>query len=111
MANLYVTLPLSADPYYSFTVALEGNSYIVQLLFNERMQLYTISLFNADNTPVVQGEALVPEYPMFQDYALPNLTGHFLLTKKAEILSEPYKEFPDKINEYYNFFYVYVEED
>lgn len=111
MAVLYVDIPLQDDPFYDLSISLEGNSYILEFIYNERMQLYTFSLYDAERNPIVQGEALVPEYPMFLDYALENLTGYFFLTRKPTIISEPYKTYPDKINEYYWFMYVYETED
>lgn len=107
MANNYVSLPLSDEPFYEYSVSLEGNSYILQFVYNERAQLYFLNLYTAERVAVVLGEAFVPTYPMFTDYALPNLTGYFCLQENASITGEPYKEFPDKINEYYSFFYMY----
>lgn len=111
MAERYVSLVLSDEPFYEYSVSLEGNSYILQFLYNERAQLYFLSLFTAEREPVVLGEALVPSYPIFIDYALPALTGYFYLQENATIVSEPYKTFPDKISEYYTLFYMFEVED
>lgn len=107
MANNYVSLPLSGDAFYEYSVSLEGNSFILQFVYNERAQLYFLSLYSSERQPIVLGEALIPTYPIFADYALPSLTGYFCLQENASITGEPYKEFPDKINEYYSFFYLY----
>lgn len=111
MTTNYVSLPLFDDADYSYSIALEGNSYVLRYIYNERMQLYTFNLYDAENNPIVVGEALVPTYPIFIDYVIPNLTGWFYLQENAAITGEPYKEFPDKINEYYSFFYSYLTED
>lgn len=111
MAEKYVSLVLSEEPFYEYSVALEGNSYILQFVYNERAQSYFLSLFTAEREPIVMGEALVPSYPIFIDYALANLTGYFYLQENATIVSEPYKTYPDKISEYYTFFYMYETED
>ena len=111
MALTSVILPLFPDPSYKYSVALEGFSYVLSFTYNERAQLYFWDLLDADNNPIVMGEALVPTYPMFEDYNLPNMTGFFWLEKKAALVTEPYKEFPTKISEYYTFQYVYVTED
>ena len=111
MAENYVSLVLSEDVFYEYSVSLEGNSYILQFVYNERASLYFLSLFTAERVPVVLGEALVPSYPIFIDYALPDLTGYFYLQEKASITGEPYKEFPDRINEYYDLFYMFETED
>ena len=111
MANIYVDLLLDDSPIYEYSVSLEGNSYIVEMIFNERSQLYFMSLYDADRDPIVLSAALVPGYPIMFDYALPNLTGFFLLIQKGTLESEPYKEFPDKLKQYYDLVYTYTTED
>lgn len=111
MAEKYVALPLFSDAEYEYTVALQGDSYTLRFTYNERMKLYTISLLSADLVPIVMGEALVPSYPMFFEYALYPLTGYFYMYEKANIISEPYKVYPENINEYYELVYIYESED
>ena len=111
MANIYVDLLLDdTAPIYEYSVSLEGNSYIIEIVYNERSQLYFMSLYDADRNPIVRSAALIPGYPIMFDYALPNLTGFFLLIQKGTLESEPYKEFPDKLKQYYDLVYTYVEE-
>lgn len=107
MVDKFVTLPLFSDPYYSYSIALEGNSYIFEFLYNERMQLYTFSILTADNVPLLQGEAVVPYYPILADYVIPNLSGIMWMELKSEMNPESYKQYPDKIDQYYNLWYVY----
>lgn len=110
MADNYIRLPLYSDADYNYAVNLQGNSYILDFKYNERAGLYFISLYTAENVPLVLGDALVPTYPIMKDYALNTLTGFFWLEEKANIISEPYKLYPDKIDEYYNFYYIFSEE-
>lgn len=107
----YVDIPITDEPFYDLSIALEGNSYILEFTYNERMSLYTMSLYDAERNPIILGEAVVPEYPMFFDYSLENLTGYFLLTKKSTLISEPYRSFPDKLSEYYYMVYAYTSEE
>lgn len=108
MAARYVDLPLFDDPYYEYTVALEENSYIMEFLYNSRMELYTLKLKTEDDVTLFSGVAVVPLYPIGADYAIENLSGTFLLLPKSEnILSEAYKEYPNKISQYYDLVYVY----
>lgn len=111
MTDHFVSLPLYNDPDYNYTVNLQGNSYTLDFKYNERVGLYYLSLYTADNIPVAVGVGLVPLYPIMQDLALNRLTGFFWMEEKANIISEPYKVYPDKINEYYNFYYLYQSED
>lgn len=107
MATKYISLPLYSDPDYTYAVALQDVSYNLEFIYNERTQLYSISLYDQDNNPIVLGEALVPNYPIFKDYAIFPLTGFFWMEEKADIISEPYKAYPDSIDQYYNLFYIY----
>lgn len=110
MTEKYVSLPLFPDAYYTYGIALQGVSYILEFTYNERAQLYFLSLYDADNNPIVLGEALVPNYPLFKDYALFPMTGFFWMEEKADIISEPYKVYPDSLDQYYNFWYNYESE-
>lgn len=110
MTDYYVSLPLYDDAVYSYAVSLEGNSYILEFTYNERCQLYFLSLFTADKEPILLGHALTPNYPMLKDYALIDLSGFFWMEEKADIISEPYKVYPDKIDQYYNLFYLWSED-
>lgn len=110
MADNYIRLPLYPDPDYNYAVNLQGESYILDFKYNERAGLYFMSLYTAENVPLVLGDALVPTFPIMKDYALNTLTGFFWMEEKANIISEPYKAYPDKIDEYYNFYYIFSEE-
>jgi hypothetical protein len=110
MAERYVIVPLYEDPFYSYAISLEGESYILEFQYNERAELYFLSIYTADREPVVLGVGVVPYYPITLDYILPGLSGYFWLEEKATYNSEPYKEYPDKIHEYYNAYYIYSSE-
>lgn len=105
----YVDIPLHSYDSYRVNISLQGNSYVLEFIFNSRLNAYTLSLYDGDNQPIVLGEALLPNYPLFQDYALQNLTGAFRLIQKERILSEPYKTYPKSLSEYYYFVYTYEE--
>lgn len=111
MADKYIAMSLFPDAYYTYSMAFQGDSYILEFIYNERSKLYFINLLDADNNPIVMGEALVPNYPVFLDYAIFPLTGFFWMEEKADILSEPYKTYPDSIDQYYNLFFIYQSED
>lgn len=110
MADHYIAMPLFSDAYYTYSIALQGDSYIFEFIYNERAGLYFVNLLDADNNPIVMGEALVPNYPLFFDYATFPLTGFLWMEEKADILSEPYKTYPDAIDQYYDLFYRYSDD-
>ena len=103
----YIDVPLLDEPFYDLSISLQGNSYILEFTYNERMSLYTMSLYDAERNPIVLGVGLVPEYPILLDYAIPNMTGYFLLTRKPTNISEPYKLYPDQLSQYYYLMYVF----
>lgn len=103
----YVDIPIEDYPIYDLSISLEGNSYILEFIYNEKMEMYTFSLYDSSRKPIVLGVGLVPEYPMLLDYAIPNLNGYFLLTAKPTNVSEPYKQYPDQLSQYYYMTYVY----
>lgn len=107
MALQYVSLPLFPDPFYEYSISLQGVSLIFRFTYSDRSEAYFIDLLDQDNNPIVMGERLVPGYPLFKDYALFPLTGWIWMEEIAEIISEPYKVYPDKIDEYYLMWYVY----
>lgn len=107
MAVKNVALPLFDEPFYTYAVALQGQSYTAELVYNERAQLYFLSLYTADKEPILLGVGLVPNYPITFDYILPGLSGFFWLELKARTLGEPYKEYPDQLSQFYDFYYVY----
>ena len=112
MANIYVDLLLDDEsPLYDYSASLEGNSYIIELQYNERSRLYFLYLYDSDRNAIAKSPALVPNYPIMLDYALPNLTGFFLMTQKGELQAEPYREFPDKLNQYYSLVYTFQTEE
>ena len=107
MAKKYVSLPLFPDAFYDYGIALQGQSYTLRFTYNERMKLYTIDLLSSDLTPIILGKPLIPNYPILLDYAIFPLTGYFYMYEKANIISEPYKEYPEYIDQYYQLTYIF----
>lgn len=102
-----IDLPLYNDPFYSYQVSLENVSYSIEIKYNERQKLWHLSLFNDDDTPVIQGLALVPDYPIMQDYTNLGLEGYFWLKPIPKIKTEKYIEEPEYLSQYYTLSYIY----
>jgi len=102
----YVALPLYADSFYAYSVSLEGITYSIEILYNERNKLWHMSLFTEDGGPIVQGVAMVPQYPILQNYKIENLSGFFWLTPVPSLTSEKYITEPESLNQYYTFKYI-----
>lgn len=109
MTTQYVTLPLFDDYEYSYTIALQNLTYIITFKYNERNALWFMDLATEDSTPIFSGLGVVPNYPMAFDYSLGNLQGYFWLENIPDINIEQYKLFPDKLRQYYRFFYIFEE--
>lgn len=105
MNDLIIPLPLYSDSDYTYTVSLERTAYNIRLYYNERMQNWIIDLRYANNDPIVLGQALVPEFPLFLDY-LTDLTGCFWLEPIGKNQNETVSN-PFELEKYYNLYYVY----
>jgi len=102
-----VPLPLYDLPDYSYSCSLQGESYILRFIYNTRMKLYTLYLYDLDRTPIIEGVALVPNYPVMADYAISGLTGRFIMFPKEDIESLPYQQYPESLSKYYYLIYFH----
>jgi len=108
MSDNFVSLPLFSDAFYSYNIPLEGQSYTLEFMYNERTELYHLSLLITETREyIVRGIALVPDYPILADYQIEGLTGFIIMLSKADNDTQSYKTFPDKIDQYYELFYMY----
>jgi|SRR5690625_2111253 len=110
MAIFRSNISLHNFPYYSSTAVLEGELYIVELYFHERTQSWAINLLSGDSTPIVMGQRLSPEYPLFLDYTIQGLSGYFYLEPKGRNKNETINN-PYEIWKYYNLYYYWEEEE
>lgn len=106
MALQYVPMPLYADPFYTYRISLEGNSYTFNVYYNERAEGWFFDLYEEAGTPVVLGERLVANYPILLDYALENLTGYMYLEPIGNSV-ERYRTDPFLLSKYFRLFYLY----
>lgn len=106
MAQIINILPLYADPDYRYTVTLEGIAYMIRLYFNERVQRWAIDLSYADGTPIILGESLVRNYPLFLDYHIDGLSGYFYIEEIGKDMNETNNHFYE-IWKYFRFYYIY----
>lgn len=104
----FINLPLFDDVYYTYSIALENNKFIVSFLWNERDKAWRMSIRREDQRPVVLGYKIVSSYPMMADYALEDdgLSGYFVLFPKSY---ENYtlNDSPEAMSQYYNLLYMY----
>lgn len=109
MAITTIELPLYSEKRYRYSTNIEGQSWQLTFRWNQRAGQWHLDLHKEDQTPVLLGQALVSQYPMFLDYNLEDfgLTGYFLLipinTSVATKLSDGYSIMP----QFFSLFYIY----
>src|SRR5437870_13492488 len=76
-----IEMPLYTDLKYRYGIALEGQSYQFTFYWNTRCSQRHMDIKLEDQTPILWGHALVPQYQMLFDYNLDatGLSGNFRL--------------------------------
>lgn len=75
-------LPETTDQLVS--VELDGNPYILRVLWNERFGYFTLSVSTADETPILTNVKMVKNYPLtarYKDVLLPRGSLYFIQEK------------------------------
>lgn len=104
MADVYC--PLYEDAYYSYDIDLEGEAYTLTFRWNPRMELYAMSIEDAEEEVVIQGVPLVPMFPLISQYVVEGLTGDFFLVPVDQ--TDPYSPIPDPRNTYKSHYLMYT---
>jgi hypothetical protein len=100
-------LYLENNPFYSYTTTLNRVAYNVSFRFSTRGQCWFMDIKSNNNTPIVSSVKLVANYPMIENYALPELTGYFLLIPNLEGNEDKLYTNPEKIADFFQLAYVY----
>lgn len=88
-------------------MALEGNTYILEFLFLERVKHWIFYLKDSENNPILLGERLTPNTPIGFQYLDAPLTGYFYFTPKSEVDPEVLRDDIRQITDFYNLFYIF----
>lgn len=75
-------LPNVTDQFLS--IEIDENPYILRVLWNERFGYFSLSVFEADNTPILVNVKMVKNYPIteqFKDTRLPFGSFYFVQEK------------------------------
>lgn len=104
-----VDLPLYNDLKYRYAISLEGQSWQLTFYWNERCSQWHMDIRMEDQTPILLGYALVPQYPMCVDYVLEDygLSGYFLLLPVNSTIGSKVTESPSIMSEFFKLYYVY----
>lgn len=103
----YVNMPLFEDEFYSYSISLENQSYIIKIYYNRRERRWYMDIFYPDEVPLILGMALVPDYPMAMEYPIDNFNGFFWLEENPAIGTNKIDQYPRHLHKYYRFFYIY----
>lgn len=110
MANtILVEMPLYTDLKYRYGMSLQGQSLQFTFYWNARGAQWHMDMRMEDQTPIILGYALVPQYPMMVDYNLEDigLTGYFLLLPVNATISNKITEESSVMPEFFSLFYTY----
>lgn len=112
MNTIYVELPLYLDEKYRYGIALESVSWQFTFYWNGRAGQWHMDIRREDQTPLVLGQALVPQYPMLVDYNLEEsgMTGYFLLLPINNAIVDEITKDHTIIPEFFRLYYVYLTE-
>jgi len=71
--------PLFPEPYYSFTIDLSSETYTLTFRWNDRAEQWFMMIEDAEENVLIRNIALVPYYPLLQQYSLKEPLGEFIL--------------------------------
>lgn len=102
--SLLQRIPLNSETTdQAITVELDGNPYILRVLWNEIAGYFSLSIYEADDTPILLNVKMVKNYNLtsrFKNTKLPS--GHFFfLQEKAGIDRPGYNDLAVNFNLYY----------
>lgn len=64
-----IVIPTSPGvPYFRQKTKLEGREYVLDFAYNQRIQRWHLSIFDEEETPLVQGLKLVVNWPLLRHY-------------------------------------------
>ncbi len=86
------------EPFQSFDVVLDGSSYTLELFWNDRIDSWHMSLFDALGEPIVQGVRIASSVPLLRDFVDVRLpSGSFVcLDTFGEDKDPVYDDFGEK---------------
>jgi len=105
MAIKIVKLPVYNETYYSYSVALEGNTFVLEFLFlQSRSNSWFVTLKNSSQETLLSGQRLTPNTVLFQGYQLEGLSGFFYFESK-DLENEEFRVGTPR--DFYTLYYIY----
>ncbi len=112
MTTTFIECPLSSDLSYRYSIPLEGVSWHLKFYWVERARQWNMDLRQEDNTPIILGYGLVPQYPILEDVPLEGygLTGRFVLMPVNVAVATQINEESSIMPEFFKLYYMYETE-
>lgn len=111
MASTIITqMPLYTDLIYKYGATIEGQQKQFTFYWNSRKSSWQFDILNEDQTVVIQGIAIVAQYPILIDHPMADqsLSGYFVLL--PNVSGDPPDITTDSsvVPELYELLYVYL---
>lgn len=112
MKTNLIEMPLYADKTYRYSLSLQGQSWQFKFYWVDRAMQWHMDIRREDQTAVILGHALVPQYPMLDDLALEDigLTGRFILMPVNVAVSTAITKESSVMPEFFKLYYQYETE-
>lgn len=52
---------------YAFEIMLDDEAYTMEIMYNERLEMFTVSLYDSEDNPLVYGEPIMYGQELFKD--------------------------------------------
>jgi hypothetical protein len=112
MTTNFIEMPLSNELAYRYSLSLEGTSYQFKFYWVQRASQWHIDIRQEDQTAIVLGYALVPQFPILEDLPLETygLTGRFVLMPVNIAVATALSKESSVMPEFFKLFYMYETE-
>ena len=90
----------TVDPFFDFSIELSGKEYIIEIIWNNEEDFWTISLFTSDKTPIFLKRKIVANYDLFSFCSNPLLPDGQLLAIDTQNILTPiaYEDLGNRIS-------------
>lgn len=103
----WIKLPLYDNWDYEYSAPVNGVNLNFRIYYSDRTKLWSINLSYTDDADIVLGEALLPYRPIMLG-AVDGVIGYLWLEEISSLTSDEAKANPDRIDKYYNLYYIYA---
>lgn len=112
MTTNFTEMPLSSELAYRYSLSLEGTSFQFKFYWVQRAKQWHIDIRQEDQTAIVLGYALVPQFPILEDLPLElyGLTGRFVLMPVNIAVATSLSKESSVMPEFFKLYYMYETE-